>query len=50
MNSYQNETITQLTPQGIKNIVDKKSKSIIFQVLELEKIIRKDSNGSDRYK
>ena len=50
MNSYQKDTITQLTPQGVKNIIDRKVKSIICQVLEIEKYPKKDLNASEKYK
>ena len=52
MNTIGKENITQLTKNGIKDLIEKRKKKIVVQVLELEKLNKKDVSNpkSDKFR
>ena len=50
MMALQKEAITQLTKEGIRSMIERRSKQIVIQILELEKYPKKDPTTTDKFK
>ena len=53
MSIYNKEIVTQLTRDGLKNLIKNKAKKGIFQIFDLEKLANKDPKNavsSDKYR
>lgn len=52
MNSLGKENITQLTKNGIRDLLEKRKKKTVVQILEIQKLAKKDASAqsSDKFR